>query len=73
MFFFNIRNMFEIRRTVPLSTYDYVGCHETRDARIRNMTTRTWSSEFEMFPVYFESTSKNEAQQITVAIWIPTE
>ena len=25
------------------------------------------------FPVYFESTSRNEMKQVIVAIWIPTE
>ena len=34
------------------------------------MTTLTWSSEYEVFRYNFESTSRNEMQQVTVAIWI---
>ena len=41
---------------------------ELRYARVRNDPYKVIN-----FPVYFESTSRNGMQQVTVAVWIPTE
>ena len=43
---------------------------KTRHARARNDPYEVIRER--SFPVYFEVTSRNEMQLVTVAIWIPT-
>ena len=66
-FSFWIRNTFEIRSTVLLTSIINVECRNPY-ARVRNDPYKVIS-----FPLYFESTSRNEMQQVTVAIRISTE